>query len=73
MLVADIARLAGIAREEHPGVSFVLLGHSMGSFAAQQYALDHSGFIEGLVLSGSGALDGLVHLAQTRKRAPLTS
>ena len=70
MLVADIARLAGIAREEHPGVSFVLLGHSMGSFAAQQYALHHSKFIDGLVLSGSGALDGLVHIAQTSKRAP---
>jgi alpha-beta hydrolase superfamily lysophospholipase len=35
----------------------------MGSFAAQQYVLDHSGEIDGLILSGSGALDGLAHLA----------
>jgi hypothetical protein len=29
----------------------------MGSFAAQQYVLDHSLEIDGLILSGSGALD----------------
>jgi pimeloyl-ACP methyl ester carboxylesterase len=36
-----------------------IFGHSMGSFAAQQYVLDHSYSIDGLALSGSGALDGL--------------
>ena len=35
----------------------------MGSFAAQQYVLDHSREIDGLILSGSGALDGLARLA----------
>jgi alpha-beta hydrolase superfamily lysophospholipase len=37
----------------------------MGSFAAQQYILDYSTSIDGLVLSGSGALDGLVRLAKS--------
>jgi alpha-beta hydrolase superfamily lysophospholipase len=37
----------------------------MGSFAAQQYALDHSGDIDALILSGSGALDGLAKLASS--------
>jgi alpha-beta hydrolase superfamily lysophospholipase len=36
-----------------------LLGHSMGSFAAQQYVIDHSALIAGLVLSGSAAIDKL--------------
>jgi len=37
----------------------------MGSFAAQQFVLDHSDSIDGLVLSGSGTLDGLVRFAQS--------
>ena len=42
LLVADMIRLSRIAREENPELPFILLGHSMGSFAAQQYVLDHS-------------------------------
>jgi alpha-beta hydrolase superfamily lysophospholipase len=37
----------------------------MGSFAAQQFVLDHSYSIDGLALSGSGTLDGLVRVAQS--------
>jgi alpha-beta hydrolase superfamily lysophospholipase len=70
LLVNDMANLGRIARREHRDAPFILLGHSMGSFAAQQYVLDHSDLIDGLALSGSGALDGLVRLAQTSKRAP---
>lgn len=65
LLVADMVRLSRIAREESPHGPLVLLGHSMGSFVAQQYVLDHSREIDGLILSGSGALDGLVHLARS--------
>src|SRR6266567_2348986 len=39
-LVEDMARLGRIARREHPRAPFFLLGHSLGSFAAQQYVLD---------------------------------
>ena len=39
------------------------LGHSMGSFASQQYVLDHSREIDSLILSGSGALDGFTRVA----------
>ena len=63
LLVKDMLRLSRIARDEHPDAPFLLLGHSMGSFAAQQYALEHSREIDGLLLSGSGALDGLARLA----------
>lgn len=34
-LVHDIDRLRARARQEHPAVPLVLLGHSMGSFAAR--------------------------------------
>ena len=56
-LVADIGRLSDAVRADHPDLPLVLLGHSMGSFAAQQYALDRSADITGLVLSGTALLD----------------
>ena len=64
-LVEDMVSLRVIAKKEHPGKPYILLGHSMGSFAAQQFILDHSHSIDGLVLSGSGTLDGLVRTAQS--------
>jgi alpha-beta hydrolase superfamily lysophospholipase len=53
----DMAILTRRIREEQPGLPVILLGHSMGSFAAQVYVLDHSDLIDGLVLSGSAAFD----------------
>src|SRR5690348_14045695 len=41
-LVDDMAALSRVIRKEWPGKKVVLLGHSMGSFAAQIYVLDHS-------------------------------
>ena len=58
-LVADMATLTRLARTREGALPVILLGHSMGSFAAQQYVLDHSALIAGLVLSGSAAMDKL--------------
>ena len=41
-LVDDVGLLSAHIRAEHPGLPLILLGHSMGSFAVQQYLLDHS-------------------------------
>src|SRR5689334_5946601 len=65
LLVKDMVRLSVRAKKENPTQPLILLGHSMGSFAAQQYVLEHSGLIDGLVLSGSGVLDGLARLAES--------
>src|SRR5439155_19531194 len=54
-----------IAKNEHRGKPYILLGHGLGSFAAQQFVIDHDHSIDGLMLSGSGALDGLARLAQS--------
>jgi len=64
-LVEDMVSLRVIAKDEHRGKPYILLGHSMGSFAAQQFVLDHSHSIDGLALSGSGILDGLARLAES--------
>jgi alpha-beta hydrolase superfamily lysophospholipase len=41
-LVEDMVSLRVTTKKEHPGKPYSLLGHSMGSFAAQQFVLDHS-------------------------------
>ena len=64
-LVEDMVSLRVIAKKENPGKPYILFGHSMGSFAAQQFILDHSHSIDGLALSGTGTLDGLVRVAQS--------
>jgi len=56
-LVNDVHLLTRHLRAEHPGLPLVLLGHSMGSFAAQQHLLDHSDEIDALVLTGTAVLD----------------
>jgi alpha-beta hydrolase superfamily lysophospholipase len=63
LLVQDMVRLSEIAREDNPDLPLLLLGHDMGSFAAQRYVIDHSHEIDGLILSGSGALEGLARTA----------
>jgi alpha-beta hydrolase superfamily lysophospholipase len=63
LLVQDMVRLSEIAREKNPDLPLLLLGHDMGSFAAQRYVIDHSREIDGLILSGSGTLEGLARAA----------
>ncbi|HEV2170971.1 MAG TPA: alpha/beta hydrolase, partial [Candidatus Binatus sp.] len=58
-LVTDMVTLTRLARTREGRLPVILLGHSMGSFAAQQYVLDHGAEIAGLVLSGSAAVDKL--------------
>lgn len=58
-LVADMVTLTRLARTREGRIPVILLGHSMGSFAAQHYVIDNSALIAGLVLSGSAAVDKL--------------
>lgn len=59
-VVDDMATLTELAMAEIPGKPFVLLGHSMGSFAAQLYLLEHHRELSALVLAGTAALDVLL-------------
>ena len=56
-LVSDLGALSEVARREHPGLPLVILGHSMGSFALQQYLLEHGADLDAAVLSGTTAVD----------------
>lgn len=56
-LVRDMGYVSDVAKADYPGLPVILLGHSMGSYAAQWYALDHSRAIAGLALVGGSSLD----------------
>ena len=49
---ADLHRVVQRAREAHPGLPVVLIGHSMGGLIATRYAQRHPGELTALVLSG---------------------
>ncbi|MEW1911003.1 alpha/beta hydrolase [Kitasatospora sp. NPDC085895] len=60
LLVQDMVALSDLAHRRHPGLPLVLVGHSLGSLASQQYVLDHSERLAGVALSGTTALDRLL-------------
>ena len=72
-LIDDISAVTSRARQEHPGLPLVLLGHSMGSFALQQYLLDRSGDIDAAVLSGTTAVDVIAPGIDTSQPADLSA
>jgi alpha-beta hydrolase superfamily lysophospholipase len=51
-LVDDLHGLVTAAREAHPGLPVVLVGHSMGGMIATRYAQRHPEELAGLVVSG---------------------
>ena len=65
LLVKDMVRLSLKAKNENPNQPLILMGHGMGSFAAQQYVFKCSDLVDGLVLSGSGALDRITRLVKS--------
>lgn len=56
-VVADVASVSRAVKARHPGLPLVMLAHSMGSFAAQIYLLEHASLLKACALSGSSALD----------------
>ncbi|WP_330256064.1 lysophospholipase [Nocardia sp. NBC_00565] len=58
-LVADIGAVVDKVRADHPDIPLVLVAHSMGSFATQQFLLDNSGRVDAVAMTGTAALDML--------------
>ncbi len=53
-LVDDVYALRVRMGERFPALPYFLLGHSMGSFVARTYLIDHPGTLTGCILSGTG-------------------
>jgi alpha-beta hydrolase superfamily lysophospholipase len=56
-LVADIGLVGQTAKAAHPGLKHALVAHSLGSFATQQWLLDHSYDVDAVALSGTASID----------------
>ncbi|MFG3115866.1 alpha/beta fold hydrolase [Streptomyces sp. NPDC048197] len=52
-IVADLKALGDHAATAHPGIPLVLLGHSLGSMLARDYAQEYGADLAGLILSGT--------------------
>jgi alpha-beta hydrolase superfamily lysophospholipase len=56
-LVGDLNLVIAQAKSDHPGLPVAMVAHSMGSFATQQFLLDHGADVDAVALTGTAALD----------------
>ncbi|MDP3859560.1 MAG: alpha/beta hydrolase [Stagnimonas sp.] len=56
--LAAINGVRALIEQEQPGIPLFLLGHSMGSFLAQHYLVEHGEGLAGAILSASSATMG---------------
>lgn len=55
-VVEDLHTLRELEGRKFPGISFFLLGHSMGSFLARTYLIRYPGTLDGAILMGTGQM-----------------
>ncbi len=53
-LVDDVHILTQIVKKEYPGIPFILLGHSMGSFIARLYLTQYAYELDGCLICSTG-------------------
>lgn len=61
-VVDDMYTLRCRTGEEHPGLPYFLMGHSMGSFLTRTYLIRYPGTVTGAILMGTGQNPGAVLL-----------
>lgn len=54
VLVRDEHRLKKMTQEQYPGVPYLILGHSMGSFITRNYLMRYGTGIDGAIIVGTG-------------------
>ena len=54
LVARDVRRLRELEGKKFPGLSYVMLGHSMGSFLTRTYLIRWPGTVDAAVLSGTG-------------------
>lgn len=55
LVIADAKKVNEAIHKQYPDTPVILLGHSMGSFIAQGYLIQHGRSVDAVVLSGSTA------------------
>ena len=59
-VIEDVRSMNKYLHKTYPALPVILLGHSMGSFIARLYAIEHPSTISGLVIHGTGGPNPLV-------------
>ena len=54
VVVRDVHRLKKKVQEEYPGVPYLILGHSMGSFIVRDYLTRYGTGVQGAIIQGTG-------------------
>lgn len=54
VVVRDVHRLKKTMQERYPGVPYLIMGHSMGSFITRNYLCRYGSGIDGAVIMGTG-------------------
>jgi len=54
VMVRDVHRLKKMNQEKFPGVPYVILGHSMGSYVLRNYLFRYGTGIQGAIIMGTG-------------------
>ncbi len=54
VVVRDVHRLKKMTQEQYPGIPYLILGHSMGSFITRNYLCRYGSGIQGAILVGTG-------------------
>ena len=60
VVVRDVHRLKKMTQERFPGLPYVILGHSMGSFILRNYLCRYGSGIQGAVVVGTGMQPGAI-------------
>lgn len=69
VVVRDVHRLKKMTQEDYPGIPYVILGHSMGSFILRNYLFRYGTGIQGAVICGTGSQpQGLVRVCRALAR-----
>ncbi len=58
-MISDIHKLHNLIENEYSKLPFYILGHSLGSFIALQYAIKYGTSLNGIILSGTGGISQL--------------
>ena len=65
VVVRDVHRLKKMTQEDYPGIPYIILGHSMGSFILRNYLFRYGTGIQGAIVCGTGSQpQGLVQFCK---------
>lgn len=63
VLVRDEHRLKKMIQEQYPGVPYLIMGHSMGSFIVRNYLFSYGSGVNGAIIVGTGMQSKITLLA----------